>query len=275
MAGRPNDSEAIYATGLVQRRQGRWAEAMASLTRAAELDPRSSERNLELALTGFVTREWSTVQLAVDRLLAFHPDGPDGHISNAWLALLSRGDTAAAAAALRAGMMQSDSLEVLALGYPAFLLEHDPALASAFARISVATFSGDSAAYYAWRAGFERRRGDAAAERRHSDSLRANVEPKAKHRPADPNYHGQLAVAYASLGRSAEAVREARKALELVPKSRDAFMHTVRVYELASILVRAGQNDAAMDQIEYLTTIPSWYVANGYRYLPDWGPLRS
>jgi tetratricopeptide (TPR) repeat protein len=139
----------------------------------------------------------------------------------------------------------------------------------------VATFLGDSTAYYAWRAGFERRRGDAAAERRYSDSLRANVEPKAKHRPADPNYHGQLAVAYAGLGRSAKAVGEARKALELVPQSRDAFTHTVRVYELASILMRAGQHDAAIDQIEYLTTIPSWYVANGYRYLPDWEPIRS
>jgi tetratricopeptide (TPR) repeat protein len=247
---------------------------MANFTRVAELDPRSSDRNTELALTGFVTREWPVVQVAAERLLAFHPDEAGTHTTNAWNALLARGDSAAAAAALRAGMAQSDSLEVLA-NYPAFLLERDPALAPAFARVSVATFSGDSAIYYAWRTGFEHRRGDSATERRYADSLRINVEPKAKQRPADPNYHGQLAVAYAGLGRSAHAVGEARKALDLVPQSRDAFTHTVRVYELASILVRAGQHEAAMDQIQYLTTIPNWYSANGYRYLPEWDPIRS
>ena len=37
----PNDPDVIYAMGLIRRRQGRWAEAVSDLTRAAEFDPRN------------------------------------------------------------------------------------------------------------------------------------------------------------------------------------------------------------------------------------------
>ncbi|HEU4681964.1 MAG TPA: hypothetical protein VFS51_09475, partial [Gemmatimonadales bacterium] len=273
-ARRPNDSELLYATGLVQRRQGRWREAMASLGRASELSPRALDFNIELAGTAFVTRDWATVERTVNRLLAFHPDKVEGYELKAFLAILAQGDTAAASAALRDGLAQSDSAQLLAT-YPAYLLKRDPALGPAFDRVSVAAFFGDSGAYYSWRAWLELRTGERPSEGVYWDSLRAFAERRTAARPNDATYHIQLGAAYAGLGRKSEAIHEGRKGLELVPPSRDALAHFQKVWDFARILVTVGDHDAAIDQIEYLGTIPSWFTRNGFRYFPEWEPLHS
>src|SRR5437763_16238784 len=41
MRAAPNDAEALNTAGALDRRQGRWEEALANLTRARELDPRN------------------------------------------------------------------------------------------------------------------------------------------------------------------------------------------------------------------------------------------
>ena len=88
-------------------------------------------------------------------------------------------------------------------------------------------------------------------------------------------FHSALGLAYAGMGRKVEAIAEGRKAVEVTPRSADALDHTDAVADLARIYVRVGEPDAAMDQIEYLGTIPSYYSAGGYRTLPDWAPLRG
>ena len=40
--GLPNESEAYFAIGAIQRRQGKWAESTANLEKAATLDPKNT-----------------------------------------------------------------------------------------------------------------------------------------------------------------------------------------------------------------------------------------
>src|SRR2546425_458958 len=47
----PNDPDVISAIGYIRRRQGRWAEAVSNLIRAAELDPRSHSLFFDLGQT--------------------------------------------------------------------------------------------------------------------------------------------------------------------------------------------------------------------------------
>src|SRR5207245_11813889 len=84
-----------------------------------------------------------------------------------------------------------------------------------------------------------------------------------------------LRVAERRLGRNADAVREGRKAVELLPPSGDALSGTdVRVYR-TTMLVMVGEYNAALDEIEYLLSIPALLSVPWLRVDPLFDPLRS
>jgi eukaryotic-like serine/threonine-protein kinase len=272
---KPQDSEVIAAIGFVQRRQGKWAETMESLRRAAALDPRSKEIALDLALAALVTRDYREVDTAAARLRKLNPDLETGYQIQAWSAFSRAGDMAEAARWLREGMAHSDSGRTLGSSAGlSFVLENDPRLRSVMDRVAPGDFT-DTSSYYQWKGFLERHRGAREIERAYWDSLRVFLEAKLKAAPDEPVFHTGLATAYAGLGRRSEAIREAHRGVELRPITRDALDHTMRVWELARVYVMVGEQEAAMDQIEYLATIPSWYSVNSYRYWPDWAPLRN
>src|SRR4029077_21275246 len=75
----PNNADVIEAIGLVQRRQGKWPEAVASLKRAAELDPLSYGNLLELAVTYSRMRDYPQAQRVLDRAITLAPDLPSAY----------------------------------------------------------------------------------------------------------------------------------------------------------------------------------------------------
>ncbi len=81
--------------------------------------------------------------------------------------------------------------------------------------------------------------------------------------------------AYAGLGRKAEAVRDAKAAVKLLPVSRDAYDGVRSVWALAAVYTLVGEHDAAIDQLEYLLSIPSPWSAWDLRLDPNWDPLRD
>ena len=66
-----------------------------------------------------------------------------------------------------------------------------------------------------------------------------------------------MARAYAAPGRKDDAIREGRKAVELLPLSRDAFDGSYYLQELAVVYAETGETDAAVRELEHLQTIPS------------------
>jgi serine/threonine-protein kinase len=93
--------------------------------------------------------------------------------------------------------------------------------------------------------------------------------------PQDPRVHGALGLSYALLGRKDEAIREGELAVELWPVSKDALKGPAFVRNLAVIYVLAGEDEAALDQIEYVLSIPSWVSVPILRAEPYWDPLRD
>ncbi len=86
--------------------------------------------------------------------------------------------------------------------------------------------------------------------------------------PEDPRYHSALGIVYASLGHEKEALREGRKAVELLPISKDAAYGLPFAEDLALIYLIIGDEDAALDQIEMLFTIPSWMSVDWLKVNP-------
>jgi tetratricopeptide (TPR) repeat protein len=90
------------------------------------------------------------------------------------------------------------------------------------------------------------------------ESARVGLEKKVQEQPDDPRYHSSLGIAYAGIGLKNEAVREGKRAVELLPLSEDAAYGIPYAQDLAVIYTMVGNYDAALKQIELLLSIPSW-----------------
>jgi serine/threonine-protein kinase len=84
-----------------------------------------------------------------------------------------------------------------------------------------------------------------------------------------------LARAYAGLGRKEEALREARRAVETLPISKDALDGSVVEIERAAVEARVGDTDAAIEHIRHLLSIPCLLSPALLRIDPRWAPLRN
>ena len=93
--------------------------------------------------------------------------------------------------------------------------------------------------------------------------------------PEDARFHSSLGIALAGLGRTAEAVREGERAIELMPPTRDAYRGVSGVEDLARIYTMVGNQEAAIEQLDYLLSHPSWISATLLRVEPRWDPLRK
>jgi hypothetical protein len=85
-------------------------------------------------------------------------------------------------------------------------------------------------------------------------------------------WHADLAVIRALQGRAEDAIREGKRAVD---EAGHAYVVPGFVEELAAVYVRLGRQDVALDQLEYLLTVPSYLTVASLRIDPTWDPLRD
>ena len=107
------------------------------------------------------------------------------------------------------------------------------------------------------------------------EGARGLLEPEVLASPEDPRLRSSLGIVYAALGRKDDAIREGIRATELLTRSMDGFYYLPYVVDLAHIYTIVGEDEAALDQIEYLLTNPSWISAPFLEKDPRWDPLRD
>ncbi len=107
------------------------------------------------------------------------------------------------------------------------------------------------------------------------DSTRGMLEELLESGFDDFSVHICLGMAYAGLGRRDDAVREGRLAVELNSISIDAAEAPYTLMMLAEIYVMVADNDAAIDELEHLLSIPSKISVPMLRLAPRWDPLRD
>jgi serine/threonine-protein kinase len=95
---------------------------------------------------------------------------------------------------------------------------------------------------------------------------------------AQPNYGPPLCVLGlidAGLGRKEEALREGRRAVELLPVEKDAINGIAMVKYLAMIAAWAGDKDLACEQLAVAIRPPSRLTYGQLKLLPFWDPVRG
>jgi tetratricopeptide (TPR) repeat protein len=95
---------------------------------------------------------------------------------------------------------------------------------------------------------------------------------------AQPNYGPPLVVLGlidAALGRKEEALREGRRAVELLPVEKDAINGPLMIGYLAVIAAWVGDKDLACEQLAAAIRYPSSLSYGKLKLLPFWDPLRG
>jgi serine/threonine-protein kinase len=99
--------------------------------------------------------------------------------------------------------------------------------------------------------------------------------PNPSPNPSRTYQRSLLARAYAGLGRKEDALREARRAVELLPTSKDALIGAGIEIERAAVEARVGDTDSAIEHIRHLLSVPCLLSPGLLRIDPRWAPLRT
>jgi len=95
---------------------------------------------------------------------------------------------------------------------------------------------------------------------------------------SEPNYGPSLCVLGlidGSLGRKEEALREGRRAIELLPVEKDAINGPLMIEYLAMIATWVGDKNLACEQLAIAIRPPSTVSYGQLKLLPFWDPLRG
>ena len=117
--------------------------------------------------------------------------------------------------------------------------------------------------------------GDEAKAQSAFTNARAEVAKIVENQPEFAAAISLLGMIDAGLGRKEEALREGRRACELLPISKDAIDGVALAVNLAQIYAWTGERDLAIEQIAAVQRVPN-YLSYGFLKLqPFWNPLRG
>jgi len=270
----PNNADVFLLTGLIDRRQGRWTDAVRNLDRAVELDPRNSGTLENAAGTYQGLRRYSNASSLFRRALEILPREYRVRTEVAQIPLISRGDIQPLHAEL-AAILNEDPSASPKIAAPLFLCalieRNSDAMDHAIDSIPAygMTTYGNMLLPKEWYIGLAARFFGA---KKKSDAEFAKAQTIGKERIQDQK---ALGLAEAALGHKNDAVEHAMRACELLPPSKDAVDGPAFIINLAIVYEWIGNKEAAIKQLETAAQIPFGATYGDLKLNPRWDPLRD
>jgi TolB-like protein/Tfp pilus assembly protein PilF len=259
-AALPNDSDIDYFAAAIRRRQGRWSDNLELLKKSQAVDPGNANVAEEIAYTYSFLHDWPEAARTQERVIALAPDSVNAKINHAYLDFWSKGSAAALKKVLEqippgvdpAGLVTRArwDMAMIQRDYTAA----DQALASCPLDLFQSGGQPTPKSFYYGCVALAR--GDEAAARTNFEATRTAFEGAVQQAPDNALRHANLGLVYSFMGRRDEAVREGRRAVELMPDSKDAVNGPWMNGFLAMIYARVGEADSALPLLERLLKSP-------------------
>ena len=276
----PNDSRVFELTGYIRRRQGQHEEGLRNLERALELDPRNFFTLQQIALSYQMLRRYAEAVAPLDRALAINPSDNDTKVGRAIVDLDWKADTRPLHQTIESLRAENaDAIQSVADSWLiCALAERDARAAeSAVMALGENIFGSDSVIFnHPFCEGLiARMTNDQAKARSAFSAARAQQEKVVQ---AQPDYGPALCVLAlidAGLGRKDDALREGRRAIELLPVAKDFVngVHMIEYYAITAAWV--GEKDIACEQLATATRLPGTLSYGHLKLQPYWDPLRG
>jgi serine/threonine protein kinase len=276
----PNHPQLFRLKGLIERRQGHWEESTRSLERSIELDPRNFHTLQQVALSYGMLHRYPEEISVLERALAVEPDDIDTKVALAAVEFHWKADckplheTIDSIRATNPGALPNVANDWLSCA----LAERDLPLAKnaldAFGDIPLTDYGVH----------LNRPLVEGVLARMAHDDNKARLaftEARAEQEKivqGQPDYGPAVCVLGlidAALGRKDDALREGRRAVELMPVEKDAINGPLMIHYLAMIAAWAGDKDLACQQLAVAVRPPSTISYGQLKRLPWWDPLRG
>jgi TolB-like protein/Flp pilus assembly protein TadD len=271
----------IYAAAM-DRRQNRWAESIRNWERGVELDPRNFRFLMETAFTYQAMRRFSEAAGMWKRALSIKPHDPFARAQLAQIPFLEHADLQPAREALSA-ILNEDPKAATEIANGLFnwalATRNSPGVTRALQSIraeGLRDVYNNSLWTRDWFVGLAARTfGDEPRALEAFTSARGLEEKTLREQPDYAPAWSRLGLIDAGLGRKEEAIREGRRACELLPVNRDSIDAPSYITNLAMIYAWTGEKDSALEQLAASAKIPSGVTYGELKLYPQWDSLRG
>jgi TolB-like protein/Flp pilus assembly protein TadD len=277
----PNEPSVFAILGWIDRREGRWEDHLRNVNRALELDPRNVFILHQLAGTYQVLRRYNDLVATFDRALAVTPNDAVARVARGLAELDSNATVRPAQMAVEQVLANDagDGVKIVDRWFNIALCARDAddakrALASmlpegitwgANVRTPRSFCEGLAARVF----------GDNEAATNAFATAREEMETVLQKQPDYPEAISALGMIDAGLGRKEDAIREGRRAVELLPLTKDVMTGSELLRNLALIYAWTGEKELALDQIAAALQGPGHITYGQLRLHPWWDAIRE
>ncbi len=255
--GLPNSADLMLAESSLARRIGRWSECLAALLRAVDLSPREDQLQWSLALTLHFLGRYDESLRHMD--LAAAISGDQLWNGYRWIVETHRQGRVPPEAFAVAPSQDDLQREDVVLRWRLRLLARDPAAARADLDTApeLITYQWHDYPRALLAAIAQELAGDAEGARAQYEDARALATAQIAAHPDDARPHAPLALALAGLGLRDEALLEARRSTEMLPRERDSIVGGGLLLDRFYTELRAGALDEAVRSLDSYLAQPS------------------
>ncbi len=282
----PGSSEALEVLGFVTRREGNWDQTIAYFEEALALDPRNTQLLSEAGSTFACLRQFPTTLKLYDRALDIVPNDPNLMAAKANI-YQAQGNLQEAARLVSEINSQTPNELSLAIKITQLRLERNLAEAVRILQARQAQFhfasDNEKAIDQVVLALMQRLAGDTAGAKVTAEQARNTLKPLCGTQPENASLVRLLSLANAGSEEKHLALKDADRAIMLLPRAKDQLAGPSFEETLALIQTIVGENSRAILTLTPLLQTP---YANGIyvrtpvtpallRLDPLWDPLRA
>jgi TolB-like protein len=276
----PGSSDVPAALALIARRQGHWDQSVAYWEQTLALDPRNTQWLANAAETYAMLRQFPAALKTYDRLLDLVPNDPDTVASEAKI-YQAQGNLEQAGKLLAGLNAQTHSFNVVGTKVNQLMLERrfDEAIRWIHSRRTESRDLSDFERLFDQ--GFllfaQEYAGDIAGARATAQEMLPPLETFGKKAPDSAPFAAGLSLIHAVLGEKDVAIREAERAIALLPSVKDAVDGPKFEEDLAVVEVMVGDKNRTIPTLQRLLEIPysDCLTPALLRLDPKWDPLRG
>jgi tetratricopeptide (TPR) repeat protein len=276
----PNDARIFRMMGYIQRQQGQWGEYIRNMEHATDFDPRNVETLQQIALGYGVLRRYVEEKSALVRALAIEPNDVFTKVAIAAVEFHWKADTQPMRQTIQSVQAANpDALPSVIDDWLSWALAERDVAAAKNALNTIGDTPLNDYSVHLNRPFMEaliaRMTRNEDAARAAFTAARAEQEKIVQ---IQSDYGPALCVLGlidAGLGRREDALREGRRAVELVPVEKDALVGPTMIKYLAMIAAWIGDKDLACEQLAIAVRPPSTVSYGQLKLLPFWDPLRG
>lgn len=282
--GLPNDAEAIALEADIDRRQGQWEKAIQELKDAITRDPRNSSFVQRLVFTFSYTHQFRDAEQMFDREIDLRPDEPLLKAEKAlFVNYYETGDDSAfwtVIAAFPASM--ADDRAAINLQLMFALVDRDWVRTKEFITKmnggddeSDFAYAGSTVPVDCYSILLARLQREPISANASFAGAREQLNQKVQKSPERADLLSQLAVVDALLDNKETAVAEAKRAVEMLPISKDALDGSLIELNLAVVYGWTNELDLAFETLNSLAKVPGELNYGTLKRDPYWEPLRQ